>query len=87
MENSKVYVKWNDAALVTGYNNKDAESVGLVEIETVGILIEERATYIKIALSSTATEDEFGEILSIPKCQIVDIDVLGYAHGYKFLYS
>lgn len=80
-----VHIKWKDASLATGYHKKRAKVIGLSKMETVGILVEEKPDHIRVALTSTETEDEYGEILSIPKAGISSMKILHQGKTYYFL--
>ncbi|KKM02943.1 hypothetical protein LCGC14_1779410 [marine sediment metagenome] len=66
MKHTLVYVKWKDAAIATGYRNTDSSALGLSSMETVGILVIKTVDHIQVALTSTESEDVYGEVLSIP---------------------
>ena len=79
-----VIVKWNDAKQYSssiGYTIEDCLGMGLLEIETVGFLLEETEEVVRVASERRdvftekhpPSNNRYGEVIVIPASQVVSI--------------
>lgn len=72
-KNDMVLVKWKDASTVARWvEDMDVEDTAAAKCMSVGIFVERKKGDIKIALSLNEA-GHYGDVLSIPASQVVEI--------------
>lgn len=76
------YIEWVDSFHMQGWNDK--ESIKSVQPEiSCGILVQDEAEFVTIALSFAESSNEYGHIISIPKVAIKSIRVFEGGNSKK----
>lgn len=69
-----VRIKWIDASYSTGtWGRKDTKDFGLKELESVGMLVEERKDCYIVAGQHDAEDDQFRHLEAIPKAGVIEV--------------